>query len=154
MIVKMFKNGIEIREFTRDGQCNWANLSNNEKIKSSELGVIEIECSECKKLSSIIYGVRLKKKEYICQSCIKSGERNGFYGKNHTDEFKLGFSIIQKERYSDPKNNPFYGKKHTEDTKAILKIKCARFGAENPFYGKKHTDEYKIASRRIIHGYT
>ena len=37
--------------------------------------------------------------------------------------------------------NGFYGKHHSEETKKILSEKCANFGESNGFYGKTHTEE-------------
>ena len=51
------------------------------------------------------------------------GEKNSFYGKTHSIEFKQELS----KKWSG-KNNPFYG--------------SSRKGADNPFYGK-HPQKYK-----------
>jgi group I intron endonuclease len=64
------------------------------------------------------------------------GEKNGMYGKKHTDE--------SKKKMSNPKfgqNNGMYGKKHSEETKK--KISDKLIGEANPFYGKKHSEETK-----------
>ena len=56
-----------------------------------------------------------------------TGEKNPFYGKEHTKETK------QKLREKN------LGKKHTEETKQ--KISDSITGEKNPFYGMKHSEE-------------
>lgn len=45
-----------------------------------------------------------------------SGEKNGMYGKHHTEEAKQKMSQSKKGKYSGS-NNPMYGKHHTEEAK-------------------------------------
>lgn len=72
------------------------------------------------------------------------GDKNKFYGKNHSDATKKRLSEIMSEIMLGEKN-PFYGKKHTETTKKLQSdIKKNKYdGEKNPFYGKKHSDETK-----------
>jgi group I intron endonuclease len=69
----------------------------------------------------------------------KCGEKNGMYGKTHTDEVKKNNSILKKG------NTNFKGHKHTEETKQKFSEmrKNKNTGNENPFFGKKHTEETK-----------
>ena len=59
------------------------------------------------------------------------GEKNGFYGKHHTEEQKVKWS----EQRSG-KNAPAYG----------------RTGEKHPFYGKHHTEEAKEKMRQALTG--
>ena len=64
------------------------------------------------------------------------GEKNGMYGKKHSDE--------SKKKMCNPKfgqDNGMYGKKHSEETKKKMSNKL--IGECNPFYGKKHSEETK-----------
>jgi len=69
----------------------------------------------------------------------KFGERNGMYGKTHTDEVKKNNSILKKG------NTNFKGHKHTEETKQKLSEmrKNKNTGEDNPFFGKHHSEETK-----------
>jgi group I intron endonuclease len=70
-------------------------------------------------------------------------EKNGMYGKTHTDEVKQRISEIAKKNG----NKPFYGKRFSEETKQKLSTKAKlRTGDKNPFYGKHHSEE----TRRIL----
>lgn len=55
------------------------------------------------------------------------GERNGFYGKTHSEEARRKSSEMMKVLMADPTKNYFYGKSLT--------------GAQNGMYGKTHTSE-------------
>lgn len=61
------------------------------------------------------------------------GEKNGFFGKHHTDYTKQLISSKAKERYKDPE----YVKRISKAISEALK------GEKNPFYGKHHTDKTK-----------
>ena len=88
----------------------------------------------------------------LCNKCAHTGERNGFYNKDHSDKVKMDcgnrfrghvkskehiekFRKTLKERGSlSGENNPMYGK----------------VGELNPFYGKKHTKEaLDIISKKV-----
>jgi len=64
------------------------------------------------------------------------GDKNGMYGKKHTEEAK---NKISNPKFGD--KNGMYGKKHTEEAKNKMREKLS--GDKNPFYNKKHTDETK-----------
>ena len=75
-------------------------------------------------------------KEKLSEAC--SGEKNGFYGKEHTEETKQKLSNYRK------------GKKLSEDIRK--KMSESQMGEKNGFFGKKHTEETKekmSESRRI-----
>jgi group I intron endonuclease len=68
----------------------------------------------------------------------KFGERNGMYGKTHTDEVKKNNSILKKG------NTNFKGHKHTEETKQKLSENAKlKIGEKNSFFGKHHSEETK-----------
>tara|TARA_S200002703_G_C3758018_1_gene233286 strand:- start:56 stop:1033 length:978 start_codon:yes stop_codon:yes gene_type:complete len=142
MLVNIYKNGLRIKSFKKQGRYNFAVLESNEMIKSSLLGKIKIECTDCLKLKEICWRKALLKKKYYCQSCLKKGEKNPFYGKEHTQENKDKQSKIMKGRYIGEKN-PFYGKTHSDETKENISVLLKEWHKknENPFLGKKHTKE-------------
>ena len=63
----------------------------------------------------------------LSEAC--SGEKNGFYGKKHTDETKTKLSKINKDKIIG------------DETRKNMSI--AQSGEKNGFYGKKHTEETK-----------
>lgn len=68
------------------------------------------------------------------------GEKNPFYGKNHSEETKAILSSLASERIGE--KNPFYGKSHSEETRAMISsLASERIGEKNSFYGKKHSEE-------------
>jgi hypothetical protein len=77
----------------------------------------------------------------------KFGDKNGMYGKTHTEEVKKMNSELKKG------NTNFKGRKHTEETKKKLSEirKNKNTGKDNPFFGKKHTEETieKIREKNI-----
>jgi group I intron endonuclease len=58
-------------------------------------------------------------KEKIANSM--RGEKNHFYGKNHSEETKKKIQQQAKERLSNPENNPMYGKHFSEESKEKLR---------------------------------
>ena len=139
---KMFKNNTEIIKFEKVGRNNFAYLETGEKVCSGKLGKMQIECSQCNSHSEIGFRSALLRKKYVCQSCIKLGGKNPFYGRTHTEDTKKQHSNFMKGRFVG-ENNAFYGKKHTEKTKEKLSRnrKGKYTGQNNPFYGKTHSEE-------------
>ena len=78
------------------------------------------------------------------------GDRNGFYGKTHTDETKLIISNINKEHIGE--KNSFYGKHHSEETKKKLSEISKELWSQGRigFTGQKHTEETKKLLSTII----
>ena len=78
------------------------------------------------------------------------------YGKEQTDHMKKTMSAIMKKKTG--KKNPFYGKKHSEETRrnwSILRSDpknglCRSFG----FKGKKHSEASKKKTSRSLMGRT
>lgn len=85
----------------------WARYgSDNPNFKHGNT-LIDIFCSECNKKLKTIY---VENKIYLCTSCNAKGrtkEKNPFYGKTHTDEFKKKLSEKMK------------GKPNTRDSKKV-----------------------------------
>ena len=73
------------------------------------------------------------------QKYAKNGERNGMYGKTHTEEARKIFSEVHKG------NTYTKGKKASEETRQKFSKmrKNKNTGEENPFFGKHHTEETK-----------
>ena len=68
----------------------------------------------------------------------KIGEKNGMYGKTHTEEARKIFSEVHKG------NSYCKGKKASEETRQkFSEIAKNRIGEKNPFFGKHHTEESK-----------
>ena len=68
----------------------------------------------------------------------KIGEKNGMYGKTHSEEARKKFSEINKG------NSYCKGIKRSEETKQKLSDAAKlRIGEKNPFYGKHHSEETK-----------
>ncbi len=66
------------------------------------------------------------------------GEKNGMYGKTHTDEVKQIYSNLHKG------NTYNLGRKALQETKDKMStIASQRLGEKNPFFGKKHSEETK-----------
>jgi group I intron endonuclease len=74
-------------------------------------------------------------------SVATSGEKNHFYGKNHSEKTKKIMSELASKRTGE--KNPFYGKHHSEESRsAIRESKKGLYdGEKNPFFGKKHSPE-------------
>ena len=68
----------------------------------------------------------------------KLGEKNGMYGKTHTEEVRKKFSEIHKG------NSYNIGKKASEETKKKMSENAKlKIGDKNPFFGKHHSEETK-----------
>lgn len=99
----------------------------------------------------------LSEESRIKISVAVSGEKNGFYGKKHTEESKKkiklvrALQILTRESYEKSsisqsgEKNHFYGKTHTEESRKKIsdKLKVSLKGEGNPFYGRHHTEETK-----------
>ena len=82
----------------------------------------------------------------------KNGERNGMYGKTHTEAARKKISEIRKNKNTGEENS-FFGKHHTKETRQKMsKIAKNRIGEKNPFFGKHHTEETKEKLREKIKG--
>lgn len=132
-----------IVDFRKKGRQILVVMDNGSEVPMMKIKEIDskVKCNKCGSFSSFkIYHILLKKDDYICRTCINTGDKNPFYGKKHTEEFKDRMSRSRKSMYMG-KGNPFYGKRHTEETKEKLsKINRGKqLGEDNPFFGKKHS---------------
>ena len=149
MLNRMFFNELEIIDKIKEGRRSNLTLENGNIIGSSSIynKTIEIECHKCLKLSSVKFYSTLFKREYICQSCVKLGEKNPFYGKEHSVEFKEKLSKERKGKWGVGKDNAMYGVNAWEslDNKTVKRLKAklskTHKGCKNAFYGKTHTQE-------------
>ena len=72
----------------------------------------------------------------------QSGEKNGMYGRTHTDEVKRLYSEMHKG------NTYRLGKKASQETKEKMSVIASeRLGEKNPFFGKHHSEETKQNNR-------
>jgi hypothetical protein len=79
----------------------------------------------------------------------KCGERNGMYGKKHTEEVKKMNSELKKGK--QPSNK---GKKASDETRQkISESAKLKIGEKNPFYGKHHSEETKQKIREKKYGF-
>jgi hypothetical protein len=116
-------------------------LDDGNKIKQNEIiNPIEILCTCCLAYIKVSFYHQLRYRKYTCMTCQRSGEKNSFYGKKHSEKNKQRHSQFMKGRFVGEKN-AFYGRTHSEATRKILSEKCGKFGPENPFYGKTHSKE-------------
>ena len=82
----------------------------------------------------------------------KPGEKNGMFGRNHTEESRRKMSESSTGKYTG-ENAWNYGKHLSDETKRKLREKALERdtnGERNPFYGKQHSDETKrLLSERM-----
>lgn len=77
--------------------------------------------------------------------CGRSGDKNSFFGKTHTDAFKKKMSDIGSTRTGE--KNGMFNKKHKNSTKELMSKNHADVsGEKNPNYGRKKSPE-EIARR-------
>ena len=91
--------------------------------------------------------IELTQEEYKRRFCTKTGEKNGMYGRTHTDKVKKIFSVMHKG------NTYCLGKKASQETKYKLSVIASeRLGEKNPFFGKHHSEETKQKLRENKYG--
>ena len=104
--------------------------------------IIEKRAIEQKKRNS-----ELTQEEYKRRFCTKTGEKNGMYGRTHTNEVKKLFSEMHKC------NTYCLGKKASQETKDKLSVIASeRLGEKNSFFGKHHSEETKQKLRENKYG--
>jgi G:T-mismatch repair DNA endonuclease (very short patch repair protein) len=139
-------NGLKILNREKKGKYTNFIFEDNSLISSNKLyqKKIKIKCHCCSRYKEIKFYYALLKKEYICQTCNKIGDKNGFYGKNHSEDFKKSLSEERKGVYGIGDKNGFFGRHHTNSVKKILSEASSKLiGDKNGFYGKHHTNETK-----------
>ena len=123
--------------------------SEEARAKISEARKLENLSDETRaKMSAAQKGKKASPETKAKLSASRTGEKNGFYGKHHTEEAK------EKNRQAHiGKPSARKGTHHTEETKAKLREKALERdvrGERNPFFGKHHTPE-AIEKNRQAH---
>lgn len=169
----MLKNEIyyqNMKLIGREKRClpynQWTYVFDKADLPGSEFKrgtQVSIKCNGNNNFYDRVFKEFWFEKEWFSQSYQTSGEKNGMFGKTHTEEVKSHFSKVRKGHSYRPKGtythsavvkekiskaikgekNPFFGKTHTRETKEKMsenrKGKCT--GKDNPFYGKTHSKE-------------
>jgi very-short-patch-repair endonuclease len=154
MINNIYYNDEKIVRLEKEGKFAWYITESGKRIPSAELRVphnkIKIQCHECGDLweSSLYRGKNgLMERKYICRKCQSAGERNAFYGKKHSSDFKERLSRERKGIWGAGEKNAMFGVNvwdsySPEKTQLIKKkISEGQTGCKNQFYGKKHSAE-------------
>lgn len=144
----IYLNGKKLLSQNKEGKKVLIYLDDGSIIQKSELmrKEVEIGCLECHKKIKLKFYNGLLKRKYICQKCLHVGERNPFYGKKHTQEFKDKLSKERKGIWYVGEKNPMYGidvKTKMSSEKINLwkqHISEATCGEKNPMYGKNVKD--------------
>jgi hypothetical protein len=91
----------------------------------------------------------IKQKISKSMSEAASGEKNGMFGKTHSNETKQ-----KLHEASAGENNGMFGKKHSKETRQkISKLTSeAVSGEKHPMFGKKHSEESKQKMREAKAG--
>lgn len=84
----------------------------------------------------------LYNRSYSAKTGVLKGEDHRFHKMHPSEWMGDGFERAKQSlREKTGEKNAFYGRHHTEETKAILREKCANFGEKNGFFGKKHSED-------------
>lgn len=142
------------------------------RILKDQIAIAYIQCELCDRIDESMNAIVIftREKQYFCNKCRLTGEKNPFYGKSwhaavstnllekgeNPDEFFENYSRDKSSRYIG-ENNPMYGKpiyeawverygeeianKKLEEYRK--KMASTVSGEKNGFYGKIHTDETK-----------
>lgn len=155
MVNNIFINNSKIIKEEKNGKFIFVLLENGNIIYKSKIKEIEIECTKCHKKVKL-KGIRKSfyEKSYLCQSCNLSGERNPFFGKTHSQEFKDKLSKERKGIWGIGEKNPMFGidvktKMSPEKIEQWKKhISNATKGEKNPMFGK--TVESIVGTKKWI----
>lgn len=97
------------------------------------------DCGARKKVTHVTYKNNLNKKNHWCMSCNKKGDRNPFFGKKHSDEFKRKQSVNLTNRLTGKESfkkgckiSDSHRRKIINSTKGKINI-----GINNGMYGIK-----------------
>jgi hypothetical protein len=96
---------------------------------------IDLKCIKCYEIynRTLSYKIRnnLKNNDFICKSCVMTGENNSFYGKKHKIETIQKMSKKLSDGRRVGKNNPFYGKKHSQEFCESQRIRQTKWVESN-----------------------
>jgi len=143
---KIYINNILWINEEKSGRNVFVILENKNKIPKSSIKDIEIECQQCHCRKHINFYNGLLKRDYLCQSCNLTGERNPFFGKVHSQELKDRLSKERKGVWGVGEKNAMYGINPTtlmteeQIIKWKEKISNSLKGEKNHMYGKKMKD--------------
>jgi hypothetical protein len=102
---------------------------------------VEITCKVCGKKKMITpYQVNKINGNCCSRSCLaksRTGEKNSFYGKKHSEDSKDKIRISRGDMSGE--NNPFFGLQHTKKSKRMIALKQEK-NFEDPEYQKKFHD--------------
>lgn len=120
--------------------------------------IINKQCNECQKEFGVPDTKRGRRRQFCSYSCSAKnnrqgkklsvehrakigesvrGEKNGFYGKKHSQDLKEKLSRERKGKSYEER----YGIERAKEIKE--KMSKSTSGENNPFYGKKLTDEHR-----------
>lgn len=156
---EIFYNGKRISNFVKHsygrGEVQaWFFVFDDGTEMRTAKAFIEVKCIECGRLIRTQFNMNKpylnhQDKPFLCMSCSKKGERNSFFGKKHTQEFKEKLSNERRGVWCVGENNPMYGKNFfdfmTPEQIIAWREKhqalCEKMsGANNPMYGKSIFD--------------
>lgn len=136
--LKINKILIDTFEKTKNG---YFFIVNGKKITMRQIAMdytILVGCNLCnvEVVMKGLQGLISMNKPFLCRSCRNFGERNGMYGKKHTEE------VINKLKMRTGEQNSFFGKHHSDETKKNQSLaKIGKYdGEKNPMYGKNSLD--------------
>ena len=118
--IKIIKDGVRYTKLEKTYSKNgkpykyFLHSANGEdKIPAKQFNDFYVECNKCKDLAHFKGNVLIliEKENFLCRKCRSKGERNGMYGKKHTEETCRKLSEMYKL------NPPFKGRHHTEEAK-------------------------------------
>jgi len=97
-----------------------------------------------KKLSIARRGRIISSETCAKLSYANMGEKNGMYGRKHTEETKKKISANRSS--ISGKNNPMYGKKHSDESKK--KMSAAKKGKKKPPFTEEHRRNLSLAWKK------
>lgn len=159
----MLKDGKRINSLYVDNGIKYVIYETNERDKFNKVGYIKIECSSCSMIMERKIKEHYFEKPLLCFSCLRKGERNPFYGKKHSDEFKNRLKEERKGTWGIGEKNGMYNRsvydtwinKYGKEMADVMwnekstKHSQRMTGSGNPFFGKSHSKE---TIKKIVEG--
>jgi G:T-mismatch repair DNA endonuclease (very short patch repair protein) len=146
---EIYYNNKMLIEKNKSGKFVHWMMDDGSSVTTSELtgSPVLIKCHICKEMKSVNFYVGkngLTNRVYSCMTCNKLANKNPFYNKKHTDNFKKRLSEERKGKWNVGKDNPMSGisnwKNFDKKRLTIIKSKISKAcsGENNGFYGKEH----------------